>query len=170
MEGPGEPIRYIDRGREYYLALGYDNPYRWAHYEDVPFTPLTKPLKDCQVGLITTAVEFQPDAGDQSPGAPMNSRAQFGQVYSQSTETVPDMRVVHLGYDRPQGRVEDVNGFFPLARMKEFEAAGRLGRIAPRFHGVPYNRSQRVTLERDAPEVLRRCQEDRIDVAVLVAI
>ncbi len=31
------PIRYIDRSRAYYLALGYDNPYRWAHNVDVPF-------------------------------------------------------------------------------------------------------------------------------------
>ena len=31
------PIRYIDRSRAYYLALGYDNPYRWAHNQDVPF-------------------------------------------------------------------------------------------------------------------------------------
>ena len=29
------PIRYIQRTREYYLALGYDNPYRWAHFADV---------------------------------------------------------------------------------------------------------------------------------------
>ena len=37
------PIRYIDRARAYYLALGYDNPYRWAHNEDVPFAPMRKP-------------------------------------------------------------------------------------------------------------------------------
>ena len=36
------PIAYIDRTRAYYLALGYDNPYRWARFEDVPFTRLTK--------------------------------------------------------------------------------------------------------------------------------
>ncbi len=32
------PICYIQRTREYYLALGYDNPYRWAHFADAPFT------------------------------------------------------------------------------------------------------------------------------------
>ena len=32
------------RTRDYYQALGYDTPYRWAHYVDAPFQPLKKPL------------------------------------------------------------------------------------------------------------------------------
>ena len=31
------PIRYLERTREYYQALGYGAPYEWAHYSDVPF-------------------------------------------------------------------------------------------------------------------------------------
>src|SRR5438128_1221862 len=38
------PIPYMQRIRDYYLALGYPTPYRWAHYAEVPFRPLTKPL------------------------------------------------------------------------------------------------------------------------------
>ena len=38
------PVPYIHRITSYYLALGYGNPYRWAQYADVPFTPLKKPL------------------------------------------------------------------------------------------------------------------------------
>ncbi len=64
------------RTREYYLALGYDNPYRWAHYVDAPFTPLKKPLKDSTVALITTAAPYQPDKGDQGPGALYNAGRQ----------------------------------------------------------------------------------------------
>ena len=37
-------VSYIDKSREYYGASGYEQPYRWAHYEDVPFARLTKPL------------------------------------------------------------------------------------------------------------------------------
>ena len=48
-------VSYIDRSREYYAAQGYDQPYAWAHYDDVPFTPLEKPLSACRVGLVTTA-------------------------------------------------------------------------------------------------------------------
>ena len=32
-----DPVRYIDRTRAYYLSQGYDKPYRWAHFDDVPF-------------------------------------------------------------------------------------------------------------------------------------
>jgi len=39
-----QPIRYIERTRSYYLGLGYENPYIWAHYLEAPFTPLQKPL------------------------------------------------------------------------------------------------------------------------------
>ncbi len=34
------PIPYMARTREYYAAIGYTTPYRWAHYVDAPFQPL----------------------------------------------------------------------------------------------------------------------------------
>ena len=40
--------------------------------------------------------------------------------------------------------------------------------LAPRFHGVPTNRSQRHTLEVDVPELVARCQADRVDAVVRV--
>ncbi len=94
------PIRYVDRSRAYYLALGYDNPYRWAHNRDVPFAPLTKPLTRSRVALITTAAPFKPDAGDQGPWAPYNASAKFTEVYSMPIEPAPDLRISHVGYDR----------------------------------------------------------------------
>ena len=33
------PIPYMTRIRDYYQALGYGAPYRWAHYAEVPFAP-----------------------------------------------------------------------------------------------------------------------------------
>ena len=40
------PISYIQRTTDYYLGLGYNNPYQWACFDDVPFTHPNKPLKD----------------------------------------------------------------------------------------------------------------------------
>ncbi|MBL4721034.1 MAG: hypothetical protein JKY20_07885, partial [Alphaproteobacteria bacterium] len=48
------PVPYRDRITTYYLALGYDKPYQWAHFNDAPFTPLKKPLAESRVALITT--------------------------------------------------------------------------------------------------------------------
>ncbi len=40
--------------------------------------------------------------------------------------------------------------------------------MAARFHGAPTNRSHRVTIETDAPEILRRLQEDDVDAVIVV--
>jgi D-proline reductase (dithiol) PrdB len=161
------PIPYMQRTRDYYLALGYGNPYRWAHFVEVPFTPLAVPLRQARVALITTAAPFQPGVGDQGPGAPYNAAAKFYQVYSVPSDSTPDLRISHVGYDRQHTSAKDINTYFPLARMKEAAAAGRIGSLTPRVHGAPTNRSHRVTMETDAPEVRRRCREDGADAAVL---
>ena len=69
-EAADAPITYLQRTRDYYSALGYGAPYEWAHYAEAPFTLLAKPLRQCRVALITTAALYQPDKGDQGPGAP----------------------------------------------------------------------------------------------------
>jgi hypothetical protein len=163
------PIRYIDRSRAYYLALGYDTPYRWAHNQDVPFVALTEPLTRSRVGLITTAAPLKPDAGDQGPWAPYNASAKFTEVYSMPTESSPDLRISHLGYDRKHTSAEDINSYFPLQRLREAAAAGQMGELNSRFYAVPSLRSQRLTTERDAPAILDMCREDGIDAAILVA-
>ena len=55
------------------------------------------------------------------------------------------------------------------ARTKEAAADGRIGELNDRFYGVPTLRSQRLTMEREAPQVLEMCRQDGIEVAVLVA-
>lgn len=161
------PIPYMQRTRDYYRALGF-SAYRWAHFAEVPFTPLRTPLVRARVALITTAAPFQPEAGDQGPGAPYNAAAKFYQVYSVPSESTPDLRISHVGYDRVHTSAKDIDAYFPLARLKEMVAAGRIGALTPRVHGAPTNRSHRVTMETDAPALLRRCQEDGADAAVLV--
>jgi D-proline reductase (dithiol) PrdB len=163
-------IDYIDRTREYYLAAGYGNPYRWAHFDDVPFTRVTAPVSTLRVGLITTAAEFQLDKGDQGPHAPYNLGAKFHAVYSRPIEPPPDLRISHIGYDRDHTVPADINAFFPLATLKAFAAEGRIGSLAPRFYATPTTRSQRHTVEEDAPEILRQCRQDGVDVAVLAAV
>lgn len=163
------PIPYMQRTRDYYLALGYDNPYRWAHFVEVPFTPLRKPLAESRLALVTTAAPYQPGVGDQGPGAAYNAAAKFYQVYAAATDSIPDLRISHLGYDRVHTTAEDMRTYFPLALLHEAAAAGRIGAATPRFYGAPTNRSQRVTMEQDCPEILRHCREDGAEAAVIVA-
>lgn len=162
------PIPYMTRTRDWYLALGYGNPYRWAHYAAVPFTPLAKPLSEMTVALLTTASPYDPSKGEQGVGAPYNAEAKFYKVYSGDVTQDHDVRISHVAIDRKNTTMEDSNTWFPLPAMRAAAKAGRIGRLAPRFHGIPTNRSQRHTLEVDCPEVLRRCREDGVEAVVLV--
>lgn len=163
------PIAYIERTRAWYLALGYDNPYRWAQYQAVPFSPLRQPLAESTLTLITTAAPFDPAKGEQGPGAPYNAKAKFYEVYSGLTDQDHDLRIAHVAIDRKHTRMEDANSWFPLPLLREAVAEGRIGRLTTRFHGAPTNRSQRHTIEVDCPEILARCQADGAQAAVLVA-
>src|SRR5438876_774373 len=163
------PIPYLQRIRTYYQALGYGAPYRWAHYARVPFHPLTKPLSQCRLTIIATAAPFQPDKGDQGPGAPYNSAAKFFTVYSGDTAADHDLRISHIAIDRKHTSAEDIGTYFPLAELGRLAADSRIGSIAPRFHGLPTNRSHRVTLEVGCREVVARCKADGVDAAILAA-
>lgn len=162
------PIPYLARTRSYYAALGYGAPYQWAHYAQVPFTRLAKPLRECRVALITTAAPYQPDKGDQGPGAPYNAAAKFYQVYSGDADRDHDLRISHVAIDRPHTSAEDQGSYFPLKAMRRAQQQGRFRALAHRFHGAPTNRSHRATLDIDCPEIVRRCREDGADAAILV--
>ncbi len=162
------PIPYMQRTRDYYSALGYGAPYRWAHYSDVPFTRLAKPLRECRITLVTTAAPYQPGKGDQGPGAPYNGAAKFREVYSGDTELDHDLRISHIAIDRAHTTGEDQGSYFPLSALRRARQDGKFDALARRFHGAPTNRSHRTTLHTDCPEIVRRCVEDKADAAVLV--
>ena len=162
------PIPYLARLREYYQALGYGAPYEWAHHADVPFRRLARPLAQCRVALVTTAAPYRPELGDQGPGAPYNARAKFYAVYSGDAMQDHDLRIAHVAIDRQHTTAEDAGTWFPLPALRRAAAAGRIGTVAPRFHGAPTNRSIRTTLAVDAPEIVARCRADAVDAVVLV--
>lgn len=161
------PIAYMQRTRDWYLALGYGNPYVWAHYTDAPFQPLEKPIGRSRVTLITTAAPYQPDLSNQGPGAAYNAAAKFYSVYSGDTSVDHDLRIAHVAIDRKHTRMEDSGTWFPLPALRRAAAQGRV-QLAKRFHGAPTNRSQQRTITVDCPEILARCVEDEVSAAILV--
>ena len=161
-------IQYMARTRAYYRALGYDAPYRWAHNVDAPFQSLKKPLAQSRVAIITTAAPYDPANGDQGPGAIYNGGAKFYEVYDGDTSQSHDLRISHIAYDRVPTKADDSGTWFPLPALKQAAAQGRIGEVAPRFFGAPTNRSHRVTINTDGPEILARAQADGIDAAILV--
>ncbi|MEO8653326.1 MAG: reductase [Ramlibacter sp.] len=161
-------ICYMQRTRDWYLALGYGNPYRWAHFRDVPFQPLAKPLSECTATVITTAAPHKPGQGAQDAGTAYNAAAKFYSVYSGDTGIDHDLRIDHVAVDFKHTSMRDSGAWFPLPALRNAVAQHRVGALAPRFHGVPTHRSQRQTIEVYCPEVLARCRADGVDVALLV--
>lgn len=117
---------------------------------------------------MTTAAPYQPDNGDHGPGADYNGAAKFYQVYSGSTDQVPDLRISHIAYDRKHTSAADMGTWFPLKAMQVLLGEKVFARLSPRFYGLPANRSQRITLEVDCVDVVRLCREVALHVVVLV--
>ena len=155
-------VGYIDRTREYYRAHGYERPYRYAFHADVPFAPLGKPLAQCRLGLVTTAMPLDPGSGD----TPRPKR-----VYAAPVDALPErLYTDDLSWDREATHMDDRESYLPIRQLQEWRAAGRFGELSPRFYGLPTEYAQRHTRETDAPALLRRCREDGVDVALLVPI
>lgn len=154
-----EPVPYMQRSHEYYEAQGFEQRYRYAHHDEAPFTPLTRPLRDCTVGLVTTASTY--------PRAPLEPRI----VDSGSTRTPPErLYTDDLSWDKQATHTDDRETYCPIGHLRDLAEAGVIGALAPHFHCAPTEYSQRTTREKDAPEILRRLREDGADVALLVPL
>lgn len=152
-------VLYMEKTRNFYRAQGYTKDYQWAHYADVPFSRLKKPLSECKVAVVTTAM---PDSA--------TGRAQR-QVHSCPSLPIPSsMYTDELSWHKTMTHTNDVASFLPLKQLKRCEDEGLIGELGDRFHTIPTEYSQRNTMQNDAPEILALCQRDAVDVAILVPL
>lgn len=159
-------VRYIDKTREYYAGEGYAKPYQWAHFDDIPFTGLGRPLGECRVGLVTTSE--MANAGE--PGV-WQEDDPARDVYALPMSTPAEKLYTRKeAFDRYETTLDDVESYLPIQRLREYADKGRIRDLAPRFQVVYSQYSQRKTTTVDAPEILRQMREDRVDVAVLTAV
>jgi hypothetical protein len=166
----GPPVRYIEKTHDYYRRLGYPKPYKYARFDTTPFTPLQKPLERCRVGLVATARVTLLD-GDGRP-APMKvlGGEEANVVQIPSDTPVERLLSIEEHYDRHATTVEDVNAFFPISHLQDLAEDGTIGGLPPRFQKIFPNYSHRVTMARDAPEVLAQLRADKVDAALLVPV
>jgi D-proline reductase (dithiol) PrdB len=153
------PIDYIPRTRELYPDTA---PYRWVYNEDIPWTPLTKPLQESKVVLMSSGGVYH---RDQEPFHFKND-ASFREIPRDTA--VSDMSVSHFGYQIDDA-VKDPNCVFPLERMRELEQEGLFGSLAERafsFMGGIY--SVRRVQQRLAPQLLEHVQDLKADLVYLV--
>jgi D-proline reductase (dithiol) PrdB len=159
MSSADRPVPYMERTRLYYRALGYEQDYVWAHFADVPFARLAKPLADCRIALVTTA---SPLTAVRSDGTVAK------QVWSDSVSPPPKRLFTdNVAWDKESTHTRDRESFLPVETADLLAREGRFAGLAAHFHGVPTEYSQRKTLAGDAPQILSRLRADGADAAIL---
>lgn len=154
-----QPIRYMERTRNYYRALGYENDYAWATFADVPFSQPARPVAGMRIALVTTASPLRLENRDASG---------IRHVWSGDVAPPPPRLFTdNVAWDKESTHTDDRGSYLPIEAAIQLASEGSIGEIAPRFHGVPTEYSQRKTLDEDAPEILRRLRQDDVDAAIL---
>jgi hypothetical protein len=158
-------VSYIDKSRDYYAAQGYESPYCWARFDDVPFTALTAPLASLRVGIVTTATLLGAEAGGATDDRPLK------QPYAAPLLPIPQrLYTMDLSWDKEATHTDDIASFFPARALLAACHEGRVGGVSPRFYGLPTEYSQRTTKAHDAPAILQFMREDKVDAALLVPL
>ena len=149
-----------------WLASRWAKSHQFVEGRDIPWTPLSKPVAESVIALVTTAgvhlKSQEPFDMDDPDGDPS-----FREIPSDARKE--DLTITHKYYDHSAAD-RDINVVLPLDRMREFVAGGRIRGVAPvvyGFMGHIHGRHLARLLAESAPEVARRLKSDGADAVVL---
>lgn len=138
----------------------------------IPWTPLSKPLAESTVALVSSAglalkteQPFDQEGERRNPwwGDPSYRILPRG-------VTEDDVRLYHLHVD-PQLAAEGLNTFFPLRRLLELEEGEEIGRSAAHHYSyMGYILQPQVLLEQTVPAMIQHMRQDGVDAVVLVPV
>lgn len=167
-------VNYIEKTHQYYFRKGSEIAYRYAHKLDGPFTPLKKPVKESRLMMISSAgMEIIPDDGPQpEPFKGINIGDKDNVEVFSIPSDIPKEKLKYISgaHNRTESDMPDIDAFFPVTRLRELAGEGAIGSLAGNYLRIRPCYSTSKTLKLDAPEVLKRCQEDKVDVALLVPV
>ncbi len=122
-----EPIRYVERLNKRYRAQGFP-PYRWTVNTETPFTPLSKPLDECCVSMLTSG------GVSRCSVAPFDAQATNDfRVDAVDKDAPSDDFQIHDTFYDPRDADVDFNCVFPIDRLRELADEGVIGDVAGRF-------------------------------------
>ena len=145
----------------------------WIRLEtqrEIPWTPLSKPLEECTVALITsTGLALKTDQPFDQQGERENpwwGDPSFRVLPSTTTEE--DVRLYHL-HIHPCLAEQDLNTFFPLQRLSELESRGEIGRSAASHYSyMGFIMQPQMLLEEYVPVMIDQMKREAVDAVVLV--
>jgi D-proline reductase (dithiol) PrdB len=148
--------RLPEAARQSMLALPIDEQ------ESTPFHRPSKPLAQARVAIVTTAGLHRRDDRPFVPADPtyrLIPSDVAGDELLQSHNSI--------GFDRT-GVMADVNVVFPIDRLREMVAQGRIGELAPTFYSfMGAQRDVGPIRTTSAPEVAGRLVDEGVDVVLL---
>ncbi len=136
---------------------------------DIPWTPLSKPLNKTNFTLITSAgislkTDTPFDMEREKREATWGDRS-FRPIPAGTTAADIDVNHLHINKDFI---LQDINVILPLARMKELEKEGIIGRLAPTdysFYGFQWQSTEFLT-EAIQP-IAEKMREEGVEAAIL---
>jgi D-proline reductase (dithiol) PrdB len=137
---------------------------------EIPWTALTKPLRECSVALISTGgIALKTDRPFDQEGERRNpwwGDPSFRII--PRTATTEDIRVYHQHIDSSLAE-RDVNCLLPKDRLADLVAAGEIGREAPAHYSfMGYVLEPKKLLEESVPAMVDDLRANQVDVVVLV--
>lgn len=131
--------------------------------DDVPWSPLQRPIREATVALVTTSgVHLRADQPFDLDGADCSFRV------IPCTAEPGDLAISHRAYDRSDA-LRDINLVFPLQRLRELEAEGVIGRVAERHYTFGLVEvGHAAELIAPGREVGRLLKQDWVDLALFV--
>jgi len=134
--------------------------------EEIPWTPVRKPLRESTVAVVTTAGVHH---RDQEP-FDMMDREGDPSFRVLSRETIGrDFRITHDYYDHTDAE-RDLNIILPLQRLRELAQEGIIGSVANdhfSFMGHIVGRHLETLRERTAPQVAALLRAAEVDLVLL---
>ena len=143
--------------------------YPWRRIEPVPWTPLRKPLAQCKLALVSSAGFVMPEQ------APFDDNIKGGDPSFRQIPFDADVTTLRESHRSEAfdhaGMRADPNLAFPIDRVRELAARGRLGSVNRRHLSCMGSITAPGRFIRDtAPEAAGWLAGDAVDVALLVPV
>jgi D-proline reductase (dithiol) PrdB len=143
--------------------------YPWRRIDPIPWSPPRKPLSESRVALVSSAGLVLP--GQERFDHTVRGGDVSFRVLPAATSVATLIDTHRSGSFDHQGVRRDPNLGFPLDRLRELAAAGRIGEVAPRHISFMGSITAPGRLIRDsAPAMAEVLLEDQVDVALLVPV
>ena len=136
--------------------------------DETPWTPLTRPLDQCCVTVVSTA-GFYVDGDDPFDVDSAAGDATFRVIPSDVDKA--QLRIAHHHYSHARA-MQDANVLLPIDRLRELAEARVIDRVAPTFFsfgfGAGLTREYVDKPDGTAHQVVERLKRERVDAVVIV--